>query len=63
MLQEDESASEKHIREILMLALSLYHRLLNDNDPVFGDKISHATRRSPEPIKFPIPSPYQIPSL
>ncbi|CAN6708803.1 unnamed protein product [Malus baccata var. baccata] len=72
--QKHEPASEKHIRDVgvivrsyvhaCVLAVSkrLDHRLLNDGDPVFGDKISYATLISPEPIRFPIPSPYQISS-
>ncbi|TQD94420.1 hypothetical protein C1H46_019971 [Malus baccata] len=73
MSQKDEQASEKHIYEILtltssswsyvhvcMLAVSkqLVHHLLNDGDLVFGNEISYATSRSPEPIGFSIPSPY-----
>ncbi|CAN6567128.1 unnamed protein product [Malus baccata var. baccata] len=74
MLQKDEQASEKHVREILTLTSSsqnyvhacvsavsklLVHRLLNDDDPMFENEISHATCRSPEPIGFFISSPYQ----
>ncbi|KAM1791326.1 hypothetical protein ACFX12_035305 [Malus domestica] len=74
MSQKDEQESEKHVHKILTLTSSsrsyvhacvsavskrLVHCLLNDGDPVFGNEISYATCRSPEPIKFSIPSPYQ----
>ncbi|KAB2608322.1 hypothetical protein D8674_011490 [Pyrus ussuriensis x Pyrus communis] len=74
MLQKEEQASEKHVREILTLMSSsrsyihacmsavskrLVHHLLNDSDPVFENKISYATCRSLEPIGFSISSPYQ----
>ncbi|KAM1966233.1 hypothetical protein ACFX15_046483 [Malus domestica] len=74
MSQKDKQASEKHAREILTLTSSsrsyvhacvstvskrLVHRLLNNGDPVFGNEISYTTYRSPEPIGFSIPSPYQ----